>query len=194
MFKKTLFAIVTIALLAMPALPDGGPFSPRAHEYGDSWPSVSYEYPEIYAHYPDSGVLAQEQIPVMMVIDKTVTLDVEGGMIMLHRARERTWMGSTTVHMTNNFPVTVTGLIVPKGPWITKDYDNYEVDVSRTYETLNFNGSYQVDAEFFGAAPAPVGIRFYVGALINHVDIAYAMSDPAPQQVAEVLLTVHDAL
>ena len=130
----------------------------------------------------------------MMVIDKTVTLDVEGGMIILHRARRHTWMGSTTVHMTNNFDVTVTGLIVPKGPWVTSDYNNYEVDVSRTYENLNFDSSNQVDAEYFGPAPAPVGVRFYVGALINEVDIAYVTSDPEMQQVAEILLTVHEAL
>jgi len=145
-----------------------------------------------------SGILKQVSIPVMMMIDKTVTLDLDPNYIMLHIEDINdpnggpTYQGFTRVDMTNNFPVYVTAAIFQYGPSLGPAVI-YQCDIADTPSTFAFAGA--IATQWYAAAPAPVGVRYYVGARVMNVDITYIPSDPnEPQQVAEILLTVNDAL
>ncbi len=148
------------------------------------------------------GILAQTQIPVMMVIDKTVNLTVDPPEILLTigdpNLGNPLYRGYTGVTMTHNFPVTVTALINSFGPSLgaAATYHvalaDFPINLPQTYVGWQAAGNTD-DMDFTTPAP-PAGRLFYVGAAVANVDIGFIPSSPAAQQVATVLLTVSDNL
>lgn len=158
MLKKSLIAIAAVALLAMPAA---------------TWAV---------------GILAQEQIPVVMVIDKTVTLDIDPAQIEVFNQGGNRWQGHTWVHMTNNFNVDVIATIFPVGPALGW----WECALGRDTTSLQTATWDTRVVDSVPPMPGPTGIYFVVGAQLYNADISLMPSDPAPQQVATVLLTIVD--
>jgi hypothetical protein len=155
-----------------------------------------------------AGVLANKEIPVVMTIDKTVTLTVsEPRYIELHildpnksLAGDAIYANFIGVIMTHNFPVIVNAIIVPFGPSLGP-VAVYKValakppnSVPQTATDWIANGTGDDTLNFNTPAPPPVGELFYVGAAVLYVDLTYAPSSPTAVQVATVGLTVTDNL
>ena len=139
-------------------------------------------------------------IPVKMLIDKTVTLSVDPPEIMLTPKPvgvgciTDTYTGYTTVTMTHNFPVTVSAAIAPVGPSLGP-LANYSVGLANTSVAFAWGAPLPPGTIVYNTpAPAPSGRVFFVGALIEHVNIDFIVSSEEAQQVAIVLLTVTDLL
>lgn len=150
------------------------------------------------------GVLATKEIPVSMVIDKTVTLSVNPPQITLNPLDESSgdsvFAGTTSVTITHNFPVVVTAVIVPFGLSFGASAI-YQVSVVAAPTSLPQTASQWIanttadDVLLLNTpAPAPGGEIFYVGAAICHADFTFATSSATAQQVATVALTVSDNL
>jgi hypothetical protein len=151
------------------------------------------------------GTLATKEIPVMMVIDKAVTLTVNPASILLSildpnvAVGDSVYRGYTGVTMTHNFPVKVEAAIVPFGPSLGS-LAMYKVALAKGAVNLpqtvvEWTAALAVDFENFNTpAPAPIGEMFYVGAAVLKVDLTYAPSSPTAIQVATVGLTVSDNL
>jgi hypothetical protein len=149
------------------------------------------------------GILAQAQIPVVMLIDKTVILTIDPAEILLTLGDPSgvhpLYRGYTAVTMTHNFPVLVTVMIVPFGPSLGPTA-KYLVALADYPQNLPQNRAEWIleddtdEMAFDIPAPPPVGRIFYVGAAVNNVDITYIPSSPHVQRVATVLLTVNDNL
>lgn len=153
-----------------------------------------------------AGTLANVQIPVMMVIDKTVTLTVSPAQITLAildptiAPGDSIYRGYTGVTITHNFPVIVTATIVPFGPSLGAGAQY------RTILALSPTALPQTAAQWTGVpspatplmlntpAPAPTGEIFYVGAAVLDVDFTFAPSSVTAVQVATVGITVSDNL
>ena len=149
-----------------------------------------------------SGPLRQEMIPVMMIINKTIEIAIDDPQdptddyILLHRQLDGSGLptddfeGSVVVSMVNNFPVTVTATINPTGSGLALTSEWF-TDVAPYNEILTYANPVEVAS--FPAAPNP-GQQFWIGAFAGNVNIAMWPSGTIEQEVAQVLLTVSDAL
>ena len=142
-------------------------------------------------------------VPVQMLIDKTVTLSVDPPVIMLTAQNvpapppappgTGVYQGYTVVTMTHNFPVTVSAVIAPVGP-ILGPFAVYTCGLSDVVFVLPFANPLTNALTYNTPAPAPGGRMFFLGAQVEGANIDFIPSNPAPQQVAVVILTVTDVI
>lgn len=149
MLKKSIIAIAVLAVMAVPTT---------------TW---------------SNGVLGGADVPVMMMVDKLVTLDPTPSEILMYQSGATTWDGSTSVLMTNNFPVTVFAAINPIVPLA----GDFTCQLSGSpYSTITQNS--------FG--PGPGGQILTLNVKLENADLTSIPSDPSLQQVATVTITVFD--
>jgi hypothetical protein len=173
MKRTVLAAIAIVALVALVA--SAVPPMPTDYE-----PRVGRVYNDAGCYRP---LRAQEEIPVVMTIDKTVDIAVESETIELLEKSGGWWEGFTVITIANNWSVVVTAVIEPYLPKIS---DDFRVCLEPDPLGLNNNVS-QIMLD-----PYPDGYAMRLYAAVNQPNLLVRASSPDPQQVATVYLTVTD--
>ena len=166
MLKKTLIAIAVVALLAVSAI---------------AVPPVPCD--------PTDGFIAQCEVPVCMLIDKYAEITVLGDCLILHEKPGEYWEGSTMVNIVNNWTVFVRATIEPYFPNISKSsHNDFLCMLEGDPAGLNDN----ISELTLHPYPYPDGYTLRLWAGIHDPDLLARASNPEPQRVATIYLTVQN--
>ena len=142
--------------------------------------------------------LAQEEIPVVMKIDKFVqiTVGIPGGPphIELHEKPNTWWEGSVSVNIINNWSVRITTTIEPYLPNISPNapQNDFQVHIEGSPSPFGAGGGPNVDTLDLQPYKAPDGYTFRVWAGILNPNLSVRAHNANLQRVATVYLTVQN--
>lgn len=165
MLKKALLAIAAVALLAV---------------------SASAVPPVPLPCHSTDGFIAQAEIPVCILIDKYAEITILGDCLELFEKPDEYWEGSTMVNITNNWSVVVTATIEPYYPTIVK---NHPFECLIEGDPDGFGETSQITLHPY---PYPDGYTFRLWAGIQSPNLLARASNPEPQRVATIYLTVQN--
>ena len=142
--------------------------------------------------WPDGAIppiVAQNEIPVVMLIDKVVNLTIyDPCSIELLEKPGNWWEGHVQLNIVNNFPVTISATIEPFIP----DIGEGRADAWRCALEGDLMGLDDDRSEIkLGPFPAP-GYDFRLFAAVDNPNLILRATQPHPQRVATVYLTVTD--
>jgi len=195
-------AITAIVLVVQAAVLAGSSCSSCSSSY---WSSYGYTYVPTPGptHWPTDGpnyrstypsrppIIAQCEVPVVLVIDKYAEIDCTDAVIELYEKYisecATWWEGYTTVVIWNNFCVDVLARIEPYLPDITCGRNNsWRVAIESDPMGLDD------DTSIISLHPYPGGIDIRVYAAVENPNLALRPSSPFPQRVATVYITLTD--